>query len=75
YGILLLAASRLKEIINRVNEACANHRSIEMVYYTMSRRKESLINAILQRVYDLDDRIPCFGSMVPEVQILSPRPA
>jgi predicted DNA-binding transcriptional regulator YafY len=33
--------SRFKEIINRVNEAAINRRSIEMVYYTMSRKKES----------------------------------
>jgi predicted DNA-binding transcriptional regulator YafY len=33
--------SRFKEIINRINDACTNRKSIEMVYYTMSRRKES----------------------------------
>jgi predicted DNA-binding transcriptional regulator YafY len=33
--------SRFKEIINRVNEAAINRRSIEIVYYTMSRKKES----------------------------------
>jgi predicted DNA-binding transcriptional regulator YafY len=33
--------SKFKEIINRVNEAAINRRTIEMVYYTMSRKKES----------------------------------
>jgi predicted DNA-binding transcriptional regulator YafY len=33
--------SKFKEIINRVNDAATNKRSIEMVYYTMSREKES----------------------------------
>jgi len=33
--------SKFREIINRANDACANHRTVEMVYYTMSRRKES----------------------------------
>ncbi|MFC1868759.1 helix-turn-helix transcriptional regulator [Thermodesulfobacteriota bacterium] len=33
--------SKFKEIINRVNEAAINKKSIEMVYYTMSRKKES----------------------------------
>jgi predicted DNA-binding transcriptional regulator YafY len=32
--------ARFKEIINRVNEAALQRKSIEMVYYTMSRRKE-----------------------------------
>ena len=32
---------RFREIINRVNDACAGRRSVEMIYYTMSRRKES----------------------------------
>jgi predicted DNA-binding transcriptional regulator YafY len=33
--------ARFKEIINRVNEAALQRKSIEMVYYTMSRKKES----------------------------------
>jgi predicted DNA-binding transcriptional regulator YafY len=33
--------SKFREIIYRVNEAAINRRSIEMVYYTMSRKKES----------------------------------
>ena len=33
--------SKFKEIINRVNDAAINKRSIEMVYYTMSRKQES----------------------------------
>ena len=33
--------SKFKEIINRVNDAAINKKSIEMVYYTMSRKKES----------------------------------
>jgi predicted DNA-binding transcriptional regulator YafY len=33
--------SRFKEIINRVNDAAINKKSIEMVYYTMSRKQES----------------------------------
>jgi len=33
--------SKFKEIINRVNEATQKKKSIEIVYYTMSRRKES----------------------------------
>ncbi|MBW1999657.1 MAG: transcriptional regulator [Deltaproteobacteria bacterium] len=33
--------SKFKEIINRVNDAAINKRSIEMVYYTMSRKTES----------------------------------
>jgi predicted DNA-binding transcriptional regulator YafY len=33
--------SKFREIINRVNDAAINKRSIEMVYYTMSRKKES----------------------------------
>ena len=32
---------KFKEIINRVNDAALNKKSIEMVYYTMSRKKES----------------------------------
>ena len=32
--------ARFKEIINRVNEAALQKRTIEMVYYTMSRKKE-----------------------------------
>jgi predicted DNA-binding transcriptional regulator YafY len=32
---------KFKEIINRVNDAAINRKSIEMVYYTMSRKKES----------------------------------
>jgi predicted DNA-binding transcriptional regulator YafY len=33
--------AKFKEIINRVNEAALNRKSIEIVYYTMSRKKES----------------------------------
>ncbi len=33
--------SKFKEIINRVNDAAVNRKSIEMVYYTMSRKKET----------------------------------
>ena len=33
--------SKFKEIINRVNDAAINKKSIEMVYYTMSRKKET----------------------------------
>ena len=33
--------SKFKEIINRVNDAAINKKSIEMVYHTMSRKKES----------------------------------
>jgi len=33
--------SKFKEIINRVNDVAINKKSIEMVYYTMSRKKES----------------------------------
>jgi len=33
--------SNFKEIINRVNDAAIKKRSIEMAYYTMSRKKES----------------------------------
>jgi len=33
--------SKFKEIINRVNESAINKKSIEMVYYTMSQKKES----------------------------------
>jgi len=32
---------KFKEIINRVNEAAINKKSIEIAYYTMSRKKES----------------------------------
>ena len=32
---------KFKGILNRVNDAAVNRKSIEMVYYTMSRRKES----------------------------------
>ena len=32
---------KFKEIINRVNEAAVNKRTVEIVYYTMSRKKES----------------------------------
>jgi predicted DNA-binding transcriptional regulator YafY len=32
--------ARFKEIINRVNEAAIQKKSVEMVYYTMSRKKE-----------------------------------
>ena len=32
---------KFKEILNRVNEAAINRKSIEIVYYTMSRKKES----------------------------------
>jgi hypothetical protein len=32
--------ARFKEIINRVNEAALQKRTMEMVYYTMSRKKE-----------------------------------
>ena len=33
--------ARFKEIINRVNEAALQKKTIEMVYYTMSRKRES----------------------------------
>ncbi|WP_028320216.1 helix-turn-helix transcriptional regulator [Desulfatiglans anilini] len=33
--------SRFREILNRVHDAALRRRSIEMVYFTMSRRKES----------------------------------
>ena len=33
--------SKFKEIINRINDAAINRKSIEMVYYTMSRKKET----------------------------------
>jgi predicted DNA-binding transcriptional regulator YafY len=33
--------ARFKEIINRLNEAALNKTSIEIVYYTMSRKKET----------------------------------
>ena len=33
--------SKFKEIINRVNEATQRKKSIEIVYYTMSRKRES----------------------------------
>jgi len=32
---------RFKEILNRVTDAALNHRTIEIVYYTMSRKKET----------------------------------
>ena len=32
---------KFKEIINRVNDAATNRKTIEIVYYTMSRKKES----------------------------------
>jgi len=32
---------KFKGILNRVNDAAVNRKSIEIVYYTMSRRKES----------------------------------
>jgi len=32
---------KFKEIINRVNDAAINRKSIEMAYYTMSRKKET----------------------------------
>ncbi|MCJ7594228.1 MAG: WYL domain-containing protein, partial [Desulfobacterales bacterium] len=32
---------KFKEIINRVNDATINRKSIEIVYYTMSRKKET----------------------------------
>jgi predicted DNA-binding transcriptional regulator YafY len=35
-----------KEIINRVNESAIKKRSIDMVYYTMSRKKESRRNGL-----------------------------
>jgi len=34
--------AKFKEIINRVNEAALQQKSIEMVYYTMSRKKEGM---------------------------------
>lgn len=33
---------RFREILNRVNEAAVNRRCLEIVYYTMSRKKETL---------------------------------
>jgi predicted DNA-binding transcriptional regulator YafY len=33
---------RFKEILNRVNEAAVSRRSVEIVYYTMGRKKETL---------------------------------
>jgi predicted DNA-binding transcriptional regulator YafY len=33
--------AKFKEIINRVNDAAINSKSLEIVYYTMSRKKES----------------------------------
>jgi predicted DNA-binding transcriptional regulator YafY len=33
--------ARFKEIINRVNEAAAAKQSVEIIYYTMSRKKET----------------------------------
>jgi hypothetical protein len=32
---------KFKEILNRVNDVAINRKSIEIVYYTMSRRKET----------------------------------
>ena len=32
---------RVKEILNRVTDAALNHRTIEIVYYTMSQKKET----------------------------------
>jgi predicted DNA-binding transcriptional regulator YafY len=32
---------RFKEIINRVNEAAVNKKSVEIIYFTMSRKKET----------------------------------
>ncbi len=32
---------RFREILNQVNDAALNRRTVEMVYYTMSRRKET----------------------------------
>ncbi|MCG6878840.1 MAG: transcriptional regulator [Deltaproteobacteria bacterium] len=32
---------KFKEVLNRVNDAAVNRKSIEMVYFTMSRKKES----------------------------------
>jgi predicted DNA-binding transcriptional regulator YafY len=53
---------RFKEIINRVSEAAVQKKSIEIVYYTMSRKKESrrkvdpLPGLVLQR-HLLPDRL------------------
>jgi len=42
---------KFKEIINRVNDAAVNRKSIEMIYYTMSRKKETKRNVDPYRVW------------------------
>jgi len=42
---------RFKEILNRVTDAALNHRTIEIVYYTMSRKKETRRKVDLYRVW------------------------
>jgi predicted DNA-binding transcriptional regulator YafY len=43
--------ARFKEIINRVNEAAIQKKSVEMVYYTMSRKKEGRRKVDLYRIW------------------------
>jgi hypothetical protein len=49
---------RFREIINRVNEVAFQKKSIEIVYYTMSREKESrrMAQPIISRKFDGKDK-------------------
>jgi len=52
---------RFKEILNRVTDAALNHRTIEIVYYTMSRKKETRRKVDPYRVWFFDGTFYLIG--------------
>jgi predicted DNA-binding transcriptional regulator YafY len=52
---------RFKEIINRVNEAAVNRRSVEIVYFTMSRKKETKRKVDPYRIWFFDGTFYLIG--------------
>jgi predicted DNA-binding transcriptional regulator YafY len=64
---------RFKEILNRVTEAALNRKTIEIVYYTMSRRKETRRKVDPYRVWFFDGTFYLIGlcHMRSEVRIFA----
>ena len=53
--------SKFKGILNQVNESAINHKSIEIVYYTISRRKESRRRVDPYRIWFLNGTFYLIG--------------
>jgi predicted DNA-binding transcriptional regulator YafY len=64
---------RFKEILNRVTDAALNHKTIEIVYYTMSRKKETRRKVNPYRVWFFDGTFYLIGlcHMRSEVRIFA----